>query len=131
MARFGNEFKARAVARFLPPESASILRLSQEIGASVAPLERWMSDALSQLEEARASPGSANNSPSSFIVHGSLEGLALNLERVGRHAEVVVSRSRKVAIEARGRAFACSATGEIALIRPCQRRSVVPGRGWT
>ena len=42
MARYSNEFKARAVARLLPPESAPILRLSQEIGVSVATLERWM-----------------------------------------------------------------------------------------
>ena len=48
MARYSNEFKARAVARLLPPESAPILRLSQEIGVSVATLERWMSDALSR-----------------------------------------------------------------------------------
>ena len=34
MARYGNEFKARAVARLLPPESVSIPRLSQEIGVS-------------------------------------------------------------------------------------------------
>jgi transposase len=70
MARYGNEFKARAVARLLPPESAPIPRVSQEIGVSVATLERWMSDALSrpaperawtaaarlEPEEARASP---------------------------------------------------------------------------
>ena len=45
MARYGNEFKARAVARLLPPESAPIPRISQEIGAPVATLERWMADA--------------------------------------------------------------------------------------
>ena len=45
MARYSNEFKAPAVARLLPPESAPILRLLQEIGVSVATLERWMSDA--------------------------------------------------------------------------------------
>ena len=51
MARYGNEFKARAVARLLPPESAPIPRISQEIGVSVATLERWMSDALSRPAE--------------------------------------------------------------------------------
>jgi len=40
MARYGNEFKARAVARLLPPESAPIPRVSQETGVSVATLER-------------------------------------------------------------------------------------------
>jgi transposase len=51
MARYSNEFKARAVARLLPPESAPIPRISQEIGVSVATLERWMSDALSRPAE--------------------------------------------------------------------------------
>jgi transposase len=51
MARYSNEFKARAVARLLPPESAAIPRISQEIGVSVATLERWMSDALSRTAE--------------------------------------------------------------------------------
>jgi transposase len=51
MARYSNEFKARAVARLLPPESAPVPRLSQEIGVSVATLERWMSDALSKPAE--------------------------------------------------------------------------------
>ena len=50
MARYGNEFKARAVARLLPPESTPIPRLSQEIGVSVATLERWMSEAAARLE---------------------------------------------------------------------------------
>ena len=48
MARYSNEFKERAVARLLPPESAEISRLSQEIGVSVATLERWLADALSR-----------------------------------------------------------------------------------
>jgi len=45
MARYSDDFKARAVARLLPPECAPIPRISQEIGVSVATLERWMSDA--------------------------------------------------------------------------------------
>jgi len=51
MARYSNEFKARAVARLLPPESAPIPRVSQEIGVSAATLERWMSNALSRPAE--------------------------------------------------------------------------------
>ena len=47
MARYGKEFKDRAVARLLPPESAAITVVSQEIGVSVATLERWRADALS------------------------------------------------------------------------------------
>lgn len=48
MSRYGQEFKDRAVARLLPPESASIKDLSNEIGVGLATLERWRSDALGQ-----------------------------------------------------------------------------------
>jgi transposase len=58
MARYSDDFKARAVARLLPPESAPIPRISQEIGVSVATLERWMSDALSRPAELKAPPSS-------------------------------------------------------------------------
>ena len=47
MARYGKVFKDRAVARLLPPESAPVQTVSQEIGVSVATLERWRADALS------------------------------------------------------------------------------------
>ena len=54
MARYSNEFKERAVARLLPPESAEVSRVSQEIGVSVATLERWRADALSRPARERA-----------------------------------------------------------------------------
>jgi transposase len=54
VARYGNEFKERAVARLLPPESAQISRVSQEIGVSVATLQRWHADALSRPARERA-----------------------------------------------------------------------------
>jgi hypothetical protein len=47
VARYGQAFKERAVARLLPPESAPIQQVSQELGVSVATLERWRADALS------------------------------------------------------------------------------------
>lgn len=47
MARYGQAFKDRAVARLLPPESASVDVLSREIGVGVATLERWRAEALS------------------------------------------------------------------------------------
>ena len=47
MARYGQAFKDRAVARLLPPESAPVQTVSQELGVSVATLERWRADALS------------------------------------------------------------------------------------
>lgn len=46
MARYGDRFKARAVARLLPPESAPLDRLSTELGISASTLERWRSEAL-------------------------------------------------------------------------------------
>ncbi len=48
MARYGQAFKDRAVARLLPPESASVETVSREIGVGVATLERWRSEALSE-----------------------------------------------------------------------------------
>jgi transposase-like protein len=47
VARYGKTFKDRAVARLLPPESAPVQQVSQELGVSVATLERWRADALS------------------------------------------------------------------------------------
>jgi len=46
MARYGDRFKARAVARLLPPESAPLDKLSAELGISSSTLERWRSEAL-------------------------------------------------------------------------------------
>ena len=55
MARYGKEFKDRAVARLLPPESAAIDVVSREVGVSVATLERWRAQAL-------AAPGELSSS---------------------------------------------------------------------
>lgn len=46
MARYGKAFKDRAVARLLPPESAPVEEVSQQMHISVATLERWRADAL-------------------------------------------------------------------------------------
>lgn len=46
MARYGQAYKDRIVARLLPPESSSVERVSHEAGISVATLERWRADAL-------------------------------------------------------------------------------------
>ena len=54
MARYGQKFKQRAVARLLPPESSAISAVSQELGVSVATLERWRADALSTPARERA-----------------------------------------------------------------------------
>ena len=55
MARYGQAFKDKAVARLLPPESAPIETVGRELSISVTTLERWRAQALAEPEEARAS----------------------------------------------------------------------------
>jgi len=54
LARYGQEFKDRAVARLLPPESATVESVAHEIGVGVSTLERWRSAALSRPARERA-----------------------------------------------------------------------------
>ncbi|MBT0964249.1 IS3 family transposase, partial [Denitromonas iodatirespirans] len=54
MARYGQKFKDKALARLLPPEGASVEAVSQELSISVATLERWRADALSRPARERA-----------------------------------------------------------------------------
>jgi transposase-like protein len=46
VARYGQAFRDRIVARLLPPESATIDVVSREVGVSIATLERWRATAL-------------------------------------------------------------------------------------
>lgn len=48
MARYGQAFKDRAVARLLPPQSAALDDVSRDVGIGVDTLVRWRSDALSK-----------------------------------------------------------------------------------
>ncbi|MHB0975512.1 MAG: IS3 family transposase [Thiobacillus sp.] len=54
MARYGEAFRNRAVARLLPPESAEVGVVAKEIGVSVQTLERWREDAQSRPARGRA-----------------------------------------------------------------------------
>ena len=46
MARYGEAFRNRVVARLLPPESANVGLVAKEIGVlSVQTLDRWREDA--------------------------------------------------------------------------------------
>ena len=54
MARYGQAFKDRAVARLLPPESAAAEVVAHEVGAGVGTLERWRKDAQSRPARGRA-----------------------------------------------------------------------------
>jgi transposase len=53
LARYGQAFKDKAVARLLPPESAPLEVVSREFGVSAQTLERWRSDSLSTPARAR------------------------------------------------------------------------------
>jgi transposase-like protein len=46
VARYGQAYKDRIVARLLPPESSAVEVVSREVGVSVATLERWRAGAL-------------------------------------------------------------------------------------
>jgi transposase-like protein len=54
VARYGQEFKDRAVARLLPPESAAVQEVARELGVGEQTLQRWLSDALSRPARERA-----------------------------------------------------------------------------
>ena len=54
MARYGQKFKDKALARLLPPESAAVDAVANEIGVSADTLERWRSEALSRPARERA-----------------------------------------------------------------------------
>ena len=54
MARYGEAFRTRTVARLLPPESAKVGAVAKEIGVSVQTLERWREEAQSRPARGRA-----------------------------------------------------------------------------
>ena len=51
MARYGQQFKERVVARLLPPESSPVAEVSHKVGISVATLERWRAEMLCQASD--------------------------------------------------------------------------------
>ena len=48
MARYGEAFRNRVVARWLPPESAEVGEVSREMGVTAPTLERWREEAQSR-----------------------------------------------------------------------------------
>ena len=54
MARYGEAFRNRVVARLLPPESANVGAVAKEIGLSVQTLERWREEARPRPPRGRA-----------------------------------------------------------------------------
>ena len=77
MARYGEVFKSKVVGRMLPPESAKMGELSQELGISIQTLERWR-------EEAQANPVRGR----SWSARGRLEAVITTaaLDDTGRNA---------------------------------------------
>jgi transposase-like protein len=54
MARYGEAFRRRVVARMLPPESAELGALSKEVGVSVQTLEKWREEVQTMPARGRA-----------------------------------------------------------------------------
>ena len=54
MARYGQTFKDKAVARLLPPEGAAVEVVAREIGIGTGTLERWIEDVQSRPARGRA-----------------------------------------------------------------------------
>ena len=54
MARYGQTFKDRAVARLLPPESAAVELVAKEVGVATGTLQRWREDVQSRPALGRA-----------------------------------------------------------------------------
>jgi transposase-like protein len=48
LARYGQAFKDRAVARLLPPQSAALDVVARDVGVSTDTLERWRAEALAK-----------------------------------------------------------------------------------
>ena len=44
MARYGQIFKDKAVARLLPPQSTAVEVVAREVGVAVGTLQRWLDD---------------------------------------------------------------------------------------
>jgi transposase len=59
VARYGQGFKDRAVARLLPPESAALDVVSRAVGVGAGTLERWRDQAQSKPAGARVWTGAA------------------------------------------------------------------------
>ena len=57
MARYGQAYKERVVARLLPPESADLDEVSRAVGLSVPTLLRWRADALALASGERPGAG--------------------------------------------------------------------------
>jgi transposase len=58
VARYGQSYKDRVVARLLPPESSAVNEVSRQVGIRVGTLERWRAEALANASGERPGAGS-------------------------------------------------------------------------
>ena len=54
MARYGQAFKNKVIAKLLPPNTASLVEISREVGVSTDTLERWRAESLTTPARERA-----------------------------------------------------------------------------
>ena len=54
MARYGEAFRNRIVARLLPPESANVRLVAEEVGVTMQTMERWREEVQSRPARAQA-----------------------------------------------------------------------------
>jgi transposase len=54
MARYGQAFKNKVLAKLLPPNTATLEQVSQEMGVSIDTLERWRAQSLTTPARERA-----------------------------------------------------------------------------
>ena len=59
MARYGQAFKNKVLAKLLPPNTASLEDISLDVGVSVDTLERWRAESLTQPARERSWSASA------------------------------------------------------------------------
>ena len=115
MARYGQVFKDRAVARLLAPESAALEVVSREVGVGCATLQRWVDDARSTPARGRA--WSAGARLDAVIVTAAMaESGKVGQERLVPRAKPVSGRAEQMARQCHGgvgraRAGACQPAG--------------------
>ena len=67
MARYGQAYRDKVVARLLPPESSAVEVVAREVGVSVATLERWRAEALVSGEGDRRGGGGQRWTPAARL----------------------------------------------------------------
>src|ERR1035438_1273438 len=99
VARYGQAFKDRAVARLLPPESAALEVVAREVGIGAGTLERWREDA--QSRPARGRAWTAGARLEAVITGGNERG---GQERLVPRTRRISGRARQVAWQLHQRA---------------------------